>query len=41
MVARALKIALVAFALAVGVAAAVAYFGGEPEELPFEYEGFD
>jgi hypothetical protein len=40
-IARAVKIGLIAFAIVVAGVAVIAWFGGEQETLPFEYEGFD
>lgn len=40
-VARALKIALLLFALALAGIAATAWLSGDPNTLPFQYEGFD
>ncbi len=37
----AIKIAGLAFALVLGAIAVTAWLSGEPEELPFDYEGFD
>lgn len=36
-----IKIAGLVFALVLGAIAVTAWFSGEPEELPFDYEGFD
>ena len=38
---RVLKIALVVFALVGAGLAVTAFVAGDPEKLPFEYEGFD
>lgn len=37
----AIKIGGLVFALVLGAIAVTAWFSGEPEELPFDYEGFD
>ena len=38
---RMLRIALLVFALALGGIGVAAWVSGDPETLPFEYEGFD
>lgn len=38
---RAAKVVVLLFALAVGGIAVAAWFAGDPETLPLEYEGFD
>ena len=38
---RALKVGLVAFVMVVIGLAVSAWLAGEPEKLPFQYEGFD
>ena len=38
---RVLKIALLVFALALVGVGVAAWVSGDPETLPFEYEGFD
>jgi hypothetical protein len=36
-----LKLAFVLLGLLLGGFAVAAWFGGEPDHLPFEYDGFD
>ncbi len=38
---RSLKIALLLLVLALGGIAIAAMLGGDPSDLPFEYQGFD
>ena len=40
-IAQVLKLAFVLLGLLLGGFAVAAWFGGEPDYLPFEYEGFD
>ena len=40
-VSRVLKLAFVLLGLLLGGFALAAWLGGEPDHLPFEYEGFD
>ena len=39
--AQVLKLAFVLLGILLGGFAVAAWFGGEPEHLPFEYDGFD
>ena len=41
LVARAMKIALIVFGIAIALTAVAAWLSGEQGPLPFEYEGFD
>ncbi len=38
---RAIKIALAVFAVGIGVIGVIVWMSGDPETLPFDYEGFD
>lgn len=38
---RAIKIALAVFAVLIGVIGVIVWMSGDPETVPFDYEGFD